>query len=186
MAGTFGSTVAIEFEGPDTIGSKPTVVLTTLSTDGNIAGLLDVFTAWYTSDLKGLLLADYAVTRTVITSGDSQVIDTVRVQGTKGGDPAPPQVAVLVHKGTGLIGRSNRGRTYWPGMLRAADVTGGGSIGGDVVSNIQEGMDNLLDALEDYNESELSIKHRDGSGDIAVIQYIVESQIGTQRRRNRR
>jgi len=46
------------------------------------------------------------------------------VQGGRGGDSVPPQVAFCVTHITGLTGRSNRGRTYF-GMLSEPDVSGG-------------------------------------------------------------
>lgn len=46
------------------------------------------------------------------------------VQGGRGGDWLPPQVAFCVTHLTGFTGRSNRGRTYF-GVLSEADVSGG-------------------------------------------------------------
>jgi len=46
------------------------------------------------------------------------------VQGGRGGDWLPPQVAFCVTHLTGLTGRSNRGRTYF-GVLAESDVSGG-------------------------------------------------------------
>jgi hypothetical protein len=46
------------------------------------------------------------------------------VQGGRGGDWLPPQVAFCVTHLTGFTGRANRGRTYF-GVLAESDVTGG-------------------------------------------------------------
>jgi len=67
-----------------------------------------------------------------VESRGERVIDDVSFEyvlpspapGTRTGDPLPPQVCFCVTHITGLVGRANRGRTYF-GMISEDDASGG-------------------------------------------------------------
>jgi hypothetical protein len=65
------------------------------------------------------------------TGTDTPYEATAGGAGTVGGSAnafPPPQVACLFKKGTGVGGRKNRGRTYFPFLLSNANVTENGNL----------------------------------------------------------
>ena len=87
-----------------------------------------------------------------ITVGLEQAITVI---GSRAGQAMPPQIAGQVEKLTGLIGRANRGRNYWPGP--SEDDNDGGApddaYKSDLVAvmnslkSIDDGSGNLYDMI---------------------------------------
>lgn len=118
--------------------------------------------------------------------------ESMDAQGTVSTDPTTQNVAVIVTKLTGLGGRYNKGRMFWPSLAE----TGVNAVGvlAPVAQNNIEGafsdwMTALLDPAEFCNLSDLVIFH-DGSlvglEPTVITQLRVEPVVGTQRRRLRK
>jgi hypothetical protein len=58
----------------------------------------------------------------------------------------PSAVALLAKKTTGLGGKRNRGRTYFPWMLATADITESGQIIAPTIATVQNELDDVLTA----------------------------------------
>jgi hypothetical protein len=91
-----------------------------------------------------------------------------------------------VKKVTELAGRANRGRFYFPGLLDDADVEDDGTVNPSTVTAFQGVMDNFVDDLA-TSGLPMAILHRDGAATPTIVTGLqVESQVATQRRRNRK
>ena len=102
----------------------------------------------------------------------------------------PPQVALIVRKNTGRVGRPGRGRMFLPWVLVDADVSETGVLTPGSVSGFQARCDTLLSSLGDASDGLLMhILHEEGvpggTTPSLVTSLTVDSRTGTQRRRNR-
>jgi hypothetical protein len=61
------------------------------------------------------------------TSSDQEYVGALTFQGTNNSGPLPGQCSVVTTWYSALSGRSNRGRTFWPGL--AVDQLSGGVLG---------------------------------------------------------
>lgn len=87
------------------------------------------------------------------TSGHTEFIwpadpDHVNVAGT-GGDSLPSEVAVCVSLETGILGRSYRGRSYLPGLAKAA-CGADGTINTTYYEHIADRYADLVTALDSH------------------------------------
>jgi hypothetical protein len=114
-------------------------------------------------------------------SQESIFVDSEFVGG-EAGDPLPPNTAALVSLRTGLSGRSNRGRAYWPGYTEA-------SADGPIFNSTSAG--NLASAYFDFAGG---IDTIDPGATLAVVSitnaiahpvttFFVEPSFATQRNR---
>lgn len=107
--------------------------------------------------------------------------------GTSTGDVLPANCSLLVTKNTGLGGRRNRGRMYWPpSSVPENNVDAAGFLESSFRVSAQSAVDDWFDA-ETAVLGELVLFH-DVGGDVTptpVASLTVGSQIATQRRRMR-
>ena len=96
-------------------------------------------------------------------------------------------VSVLVKKITGLPGRKNHGRCYFPPIsLAEADVNNVGIISATPLSVIQTNWNGFISALEGSGEiSRLDLLHSGSDDPTEITSFQVEQQVATQRRRLR-
>lgn len=117
------------------------------------------------------------------------------VDGTESGpgtrstnNAIPPQVAAIIRKRTVRAGRAGRGRFYLPWCLDRDDVQENGQIEGGERNALQTAADGFLAALV-AADAPMHILHDDNISGVTnpneVTSLTVESQTGTQRRRNR-
>ncbi len=138
-----------------------------------------------------------------VTIGDgtnvpAQAIATgAAVAGTYANAMPPSQVAVLVKKGSGLGGRKNRGRTYFPWFIAESDVDNVGHITGGVVTTLQALMTGFIGDMGATYGTPMVISNKTLAIDIVtgkpyvtaitrgplVTSYTVEDIVATQRRR---
>lgn len=104
--------------------------------------------------------------------------------GLRIADSASPQTSCLVQKKTGLVGRQNRGRMYWPFVLPQGEVLRDGTINGVTRSDLQVIATSLFEVLE-LEGPGMVILHSGSSDPTTVTELQVAAQTGTQRRRNR-
>lgn len=112
------------------------------------------------------------------------------VAGGLAGGFLPQNSALLVRKVSGLGGRRNRGRSYWPGLLRDGDVSNVGQLEAGVRADLQGRMDDFMDSLLATDPGpalQPVILHRTGVlAPTPFSQYVVEPTVATQRNRLRR
>jgi hypothetical protein len=112
------------------------------------------------------------------------------VKGLQGEDndaAASPSTSLLVTKRTGVPGRNQRGRSYWPGLLFDSQVANDGSLSAGVLTTYQPIMDELLNVYSVASGfGGMAIFPVDGSESSTVTSYTVQSVAATQRRRLRR
>lgn len=107
---------------------------------------------------------------------------TTTLVGASPDNRPPAQVALLVQKRTGLAGRRNRGRFYWPWAVAEASVDELGRITPSTVVDFQNAFDNFLEALETEGVP-MRVLHNTAGTPADVIQLRVSNVVGTQRRR---
>jgi hypothetical protein len=104
--------------------------------------------------------------------------------GGTGLSSIPGNGALLVQKLSILGGRKNRGRFYLPWSLQEANVDELGGVAGGTVTDYQAIFDNVLAALT-TEDVPMVILHSVAGTPATVSQLVVQSTIGTQRRRIR-
>lgn len=124
-----------------------------------------------------------------LNNGGTILEETV-VSNTVGGATAavlPQNSAILVRKVTGVSGRMNRGRAYFPpGRLAEVDVSATGMIDPADITVIQGELDNLYDDLvADTSIDALVVLHTTLDTPTVVTALQLQPQIATQRRRLR-
>lgn len=132
---------------------------------------------------------------TEVTIGPAQV--RVNIGGTElvgestesatGGSPdarPAPNVALLVKKVSGVAGRKNRGRFYWPWAINNASINELGTISAGTVSDFQDLFDTFLENLTTEGVP-MRILHNSAGTPAAVIALQVQPLVATQRRRVR-
>jgi len=122
-------------------------------TTGNaIAALVN---SWYIDDLMPVITNQFAIESIVVTdlrteTGGQTVYTTDLASGDSTDQPLPFQTCGLISWGTGIRGRSYRGRTYIGGFVEPG--SNGRTIGGAEI-----------DAMEAFRD------HVAGEGDVSVI-----------------
>jgi hypothetical protein len=116
-------------------------------------------------------------------TGSPPVVETIFADdGATGSDGITPNTAVLIKKSTGLGGRANRGRMYWPGVDEDS-VAPTGALDSGFVSGVQVLADALIPALNVGPFIGYVILHTDNSTPTPITGFLVESTVATQRRR---
>lgn len=108
--------------------------------------------------------------------------------GTNAAAPLPPNCTWLIRKNSNLIGRTNRGRMYLPGLVEP-NVTAAGTIDLGQVTDMNAGLADWLAAVQ-ASVGAFVILHDDGgAGALAdpapVTSLICQEKIATQRGRLR-
>jgi hypothetical protein len=121
------------------------------------------------------------------TIAESQ--NTVR-PGERDMSSLPANCSVLVKKVTGVGGRKNRGRNFFPFVIAEGDVTEVGVVGAARLANLQNAADIWLDQLDTGGVGGLAtpmyILHSGNEIPTPVSNLVVDPIIATQRRRLRR
>lgn len=146
--------------------------------------ILDAVESWLTENWAPRATRPYRINR-IEARNDVAVLDrSLSIEGARVGAVMPPNTAVLVRATSGLVGRTNRGRIYLPGMLLDGDIIEGGQIEPDWVVELQEMMVNLGATLETLPASVVILHSGVGTPTLATgVQ--VEGIAATQRRRLR-
>lgn len=152
----------------------------------------DCFDAWVASGMQdnttnSTTLVGVEGAFGTLGDGDFRVESSNGSQaGNSTADPLPNNCAWLFKKLTGLGGRKNRGRMYYPDVLATA-VLGDGSINTPSREDIQTGLDDWITKTEAVaGLVELHLLHTDESDNPTPIsQIVVQNKIATQRRRMR-
>jgi hypothetical protein len=111
--------------------------------------------------------------------------------GTSPGDCASQNCALIITKNTGLGGRWNKGRMFWPSVNEAA-ITPVGALAGAYRTGTETAFNlwrtEITGLPGTYGISELSLFHDESLGILPtpITSFVVEPVIGTQRRRLRR
>jgi hypothetical protein len=161
---------------------------------------IDDFQANFVTNFGVLLDAEVLIEQPSIRLGDGSTVPyeavgaAAAVQGTDAITSAPPQVALLVKKLTGLGGRANHGRTYFPFVLPTADVSENGTIDPTFLATWQSNVNNFLAQLV-TDTTPLCLAHKVFNVPLPphfvtavhtgplVSACICESMVATQRRR---
>lgn len=140
---------------------------------------------WWNDSYKVHQSPGAILERIVMKSDVGEYTEEMGLPGTGGGSFAAPQIAALVQKRTGLVGRANRGRCYWPAFVRESEVDSGGVIDGSSLADYQAIADELVTRLAVLG-AQMQIFHNDVSDPTPVTSFQVSGQTATVRRRNRR
>lgn len=158
-------------------------------TQGDADAFSNLFLPW----LRGFSSGSYNYNRTDIVYGQFPAdvafsSSTGAGVGTGGSGATPQNVAWLVQKRSGLIGRKNRGRCYIPGIQDSSvDETGGITLAIRNARQIASQDFRLaVEALPTFVG--LSILHSlgDATQPTLITALTVDQQVATQRRRLRR
>lgn len=95
-----------------------------------------------------------------------------------------PNCALLVQKVSGVAGRKNRGRFYWPWAVNNASINEAGIISAGTVSDFQDVFDTFLENLTTEGVP-MRILHNTAGTPASVISLNVSNLVATQRRRLR-
>lgn len=149
--------------------------------DGDIlAGLVD----WYYDNMQGASTSDSYCESVEMRNDEIALVAPVNAVGVSTGASAPPNLAALIKLESGRVGRSNRGRIYWPGVLTDENVTPTGAM----TTALQEGLQEVWVSLVDYlaeDERGIVILHSAVGDPTPVVYSNVQSLCATQRRRLR-
>lgn len=132
------------------------------------------------------------ITAYVANDGPPTILQVaLDIEGTNVGNALPQNCAIIVSKNTGLGGRWNKGRLFWPSIIEA-QVNENGALVSGYISN----MDGYLNAFMgetinpsgDCNLSSWVVFHDETLELLPtpIIGLTTEPVIGTQRRRLRR
>lgn len=169
-------------EGVITIGFENT-------TDDDAQGIADNFksaliAADYTDHLDTLTVVEEVRVKLGPSSTGPSAISSVGLNGGVGGQPVPPNVALLISKVTPLGGRRGRGRLYVPGMPMASlDDTNNWDT--DVAQNVADTIGAIMDAMAFLGQSP-RLLHDGALTPTPITSWVGQDRIATQRRRNRR
>lgn len=114
-------------------------------------------------------------TELVGTGTDSDLGDAVN-------ETVPSNVALLVKKVSGLSGRANRGRMYFPWTVAENDVTEVGQIAPSTLSDFQTAFSAFLSDLGSADVP-MVILHNAAGTPANVAELVVDGLVATQRRR---
>lgn len=121
------------------------------------------------------------VVRDEVTAANFVQVDA----GGNTNEPLPPNTALLVRKGTGLIGRPYRGRMYMPSMIFENDILNNGTMDSADRDSYQGHFDNWLDELQTGMATNMVLLHSAAIAPTVVTDLTVDATIATQRRRLR-
>lgn len=123
------------------------------------------------------------ITPTIIGESTGGVI-----AGAISAESTPPNVAILAKKLTGLRGRSNNGRNFFPG-IQESNVNDDGDLDAGFLAGVQTGLDDFYDAVTAITGvTEVVLLHAEGSVQAPVLMsgWLASSKVATQRRRLKR
>lgn len=109
---------------------------------------------------------------------------TVNVAGGLTGSPESPQVAILMQKVSGVTGRANRGRMYFPAPPES-QTDGGGNYLAGVVAGYQARADQFESDLNLAGLPMVILHDNPALTPTPVLSFSISSTVATQRRRVR-
>ena len=175
------------FDQVSSLGSTPAVVLGFDADGGDPADLGDALKGWAVDNLTDNMSSAYTLSTISIKTNDFEDLVVTNIVGGDTTAPASPATALLVRKSTGVPGRNQRGRSYWPGLLFDTQVDAGGGISGGTISLWQPIMQDLFDVFQTvFTTGGMALLASDGSASETVTTYTVQPVVATQRRRLRR
>lgn len=178
--------VTLNYGGPTPTGKAAVVLGFTIGTAIDEQETVNRVQEEWITQIKGSTCTDWALesvvglSETMSWEGESPV-----TAGTRGGDPMPPSVSVLMRKNTSARGRANQGRSYWPGMLLDGDVDGSGNIGSSRRSSIFGDTNAFFLALEADGINQVILHNNGAIAPTSVETISIEGKVATQRRRLR-
>jgi hypothetical protein len=106
--------------------------------------------------------------------------------GTAVGETPPPNVTLLVRKGTALGGRKNRGRIFAPAaLISESQIDKTGVVDPTYQGIVQDYWDNFLEAMG-ASDVPMVLLHSTPGLPTPVSSVTLENMVATQRRRLRR
>lgn len=177
------SNVSFIFDAQSTLGSRPvwSIGISAPPTED----YLDGFEAWYDSDYRPLMDSNTVLNRIEMRNEVAVLVRPMNSGGSLASSGSAPQVTALVQKVTGLVGRQNRGRMNWVGVVPEASVSEDGSLEPGLITSLQGTADTLM-ALATSTGDELTLFHNGSSDPTIITSLAVSRQSATIRRRNRR
>nr|CRY97496.1 hypothetical protein [uncultured prokaryote] len=148
-------------------------------------GLLDVMQEWWNDDLRTATDVDYTLIRIEARNDFIAIERPVGEAGALSATFCSPQVALLTSLTSPAVGRANRGRMYWPGVLPELYVTSQGVIEPTFAAGLRTKIEHLVDAVASLDGS-LVILHSVEGVPSPVTNVTMQGQVATQRRRMRR
>jgi hypothetical protein len=148
----------------------------------------------YREALRPLLDAGWTYGPIKVTEGPgpNELIfeDPVTVVGSKAAtETAPPSIAHVVSKFTGLSGRKHRGRLYFPGVPET-EVDEGGILVANRINNVQGAFNTLrTNLIADIAITGVVLFHDEftvATAPTQVLNFIARSTVGSMRPRQRR
>lgn len=175
--------VTLHYGAESSLGSA---IITGIGIDSSpTEGVLDIFQEWWEESLKLVTASTYELQR-IEARNDVEVIDrSIGETGLMPEDVLPPNTAVLVNLGSGLVGRRNRGRMYLPGVAEENAVSDQGVLSSGKLTQLQGVMDYFGALLVDNNRT-ARILHSTVGTPTLVLNASVNPVVATQRRRLRR
>lgn len=177
IPGDAGPAMVVFGTGSNPLDSPEDVAVNVADTLNNTPG----FTGLYRADVIAEL-----VTVRLNTGGIAPGVheETINLPGTLSGATAPPQVASLLQKSTGLAGRPFRGRMYIPGIAEAI-VDEAGRITSPSLGIMQTAATAFLDDLGTNNVPMYILHESAAIAPTEVTALNLSPKVATQRRRLR-
>lgn len=180
---TDGYYCAYQFVLDDAQSAETTFSVTAPSTTAaDVAA--DIRDAW-ASSIKNAQVPETNLAKVSVTPLDGVSTATVlpvNVVGTNSNTALTDQIACVVTLRTGVAGRSNRGRMYWPGLGDDALSGDGYTFGTSFLAGFQSAVDDWHDAMTATGET-LGVLSRVLSSFREVTSLEARRPIATQRRR---
>src|ERR1700741_465485 len=112
-----------------------------------------------------------------------QAIVAVNVAGSQAGVALPPETALVVSFKTGVVGKSYRGRSFWPG-LDPEQLENNGTLSGAALTAYQNMFQAYVDVMITNTDSGLCIWSPTLGIGTSVLTALVRDTPHPQRRRN--
>lgn len=161
-----------------------------------VAGLADVLADWWENDdfegetneaLKNLIVDDCTLQSITVTGlaavTPPQTILAVNTAGTVAANPLPNETSLVVTIYTGIVGRSYRGRNFWPGQS-VNSMEANGTVNPTHLGNLQATFDALIAGLANGTSSELAVNSETLALSSFATSCVVRDVLHHQRRRN--
>lgn len=176
------SRVTFEYDAVSLAGSAP---VWGISIESNpTSDMLDLFQAWYETDWAPLVSEAYILRRIVMRNDFVSLEREILLAGESTAADCQPNTALLVSLSSGLVGRANRGRVYFPGVLNEDTVSGSGLVFAGKIEDYDTAFQALGTALA-AEDASMVILHSNSSDPTPVVGYTIQQRVATQRRRLR-
>lgn len=117
------------------------------------------------------------------TGSDLEAFEASNTPGSNTGNPLPPESALVTTWYTGFVGRSNRGRSYWPGQdPDTLDTTG--EVNATQVNGLVQTMQDLVNNAYPAGDAAMHVYSRKNDTSRAVTAVAVRAVLHHIRGRN--